>query len=326
MKELTKITSKSTKQEMKEAIDWAKKEIERLNSLKTDTQAEVKKKEVEKVKATAEKLVQRNILSEDIQEEYNALKETIAYLKEEIQQLYDIKAEANTLEAIINASKDKKEEITTAHNKKVEELKLDYEDQKKEINKKTIELLETYTEKEKELRKSHEEKKSAFEQELARQKEQLTYQFNRDKEIQNNEWEDEKAAREKVLADREAAIAAKEEEHNALLKEVIELREKLDRVPQEIAKAVAIKEKALQEKYEVEFAKQKDYLEEKAKWKEDADREKIIALEKENEKLRVAKDNTEYKLDEAYKEMRNLATEAVKSSTPKVYETNTKKE
>ena len=97
---MSKVTMKSTKQEIFNRLLEVEKELEQKDmATMTTKDIEARKSKKEKVEK-ANNLVGKNILNETIVEEYNALIETKEAIETEIKDLYDIKASAYTLEAL----------------------------------------------------------------------------------------------------------------------------------------------------------------------------------------------------------------------------------
>ena len=100
-----KINDKSTKAQIMEAYNQAKAELEKLRKM-TDLPVEKAKRDaLNESLANAEVAANSDIFSEAIVKQYNDLKTAIAQYEKDLQDLYDIKVEADGLAAAINAHK-----------------------------------------------------------------------------------------------------------------------------------------------------------------------------------------------------------------------------
>ena len=108
---MSKITMKSTKQEIMEAYEEAMKKIAETEAGKDDPVAAAKVENDKKIIESADTVAEGSILNPAIISQYNDLKTAIQMKKEELNNLYGIEVEANSLVAIINAHKDKDTEL-----------------------------------------------------------------------------------------------------------------------------------------------------------------------------------------------------------------------
>lgn len=321
---MSKVTEKNTKAQILDAYEQAMKTIAELKAGKTTTAEVVKAKEIKAVKEAAQQIVNMNILEPSIVAKYNNLLETIKMLEAEIEELYGIKKEADTLEALINAYKDDERRFKIAKEERLTKANEEYEEKVAANNKKVAELKADYDKLLVELKAKYQEEKTKLEKERAREKEEYTYNLNRERAIENDKWEDEKATREKELTNRENAVAERELE-------------------------VTTKDKALEEAVcEIESLKaekvseyNRGFEEGKAKAKKEADTskvfsdkahkaeldrkdDKIAALESSLSEARNTNMSLQAKLDEAYARIQSMAIEAAKNSGIRMVESSTK--
>lgn len=104
---MSKITMKSTKQEIMDAYEAAMKKIEESETGKDDPVAMAKVEKDKKIIESAQMIAEDNILNPVIIERYENLKTAIEMKNKELQELYGIETKANSLVAMINAYKDK---------------------------------------------------------------------------------------------------------------------------------------------------------------------------------------------------------------------------
>ena len=131
---MSKITMKSTKQEIMEAYEEAMKKIAESESGKDDPVAAAKAENDKKIIESANTVAEGSILNPAIISQYNDLKTAIQMKKEELNNLYGIEAEANSLVAIINAYKDKDTELKEKYNTKMKELDVSANERAEKLN------------------------------------------------------------------------------------------------------------------------------------------------------------------------------------------------
>ena len=112
-----KITEKSTKAQILEAYNQALKELEALKAM-NDSPIETAKNEALRASLkNAETAAKNSVFSEEIIKQYKDLKIAIDEYKKELESLYGIKTEADSLAAIINAHKFKIADMDTEYKK-----------------------------------------------------------------------------------------------------------------------------------------------------------------------------------------------------------------
>lgn len=282
---MSKVTMKSTKQEIFNRLLEVEKELEQKDmATMTTKDIEARKSKKEKVEK-ANNLVGKNILNETIVEEYNALIETKEAIETEIKDLYDIKASAYTLEA-----------LKIVHNEELEKFK-----EQKSALQEEIKNAQTQIERE----RDEEEKEYVFQRNKKRKEEERKYETQRiEKELKLQD-------REKAVAEREQAVKDKEKEYQELTDKVASLTTELDvRFAEgkdvgkkEADKSNAFEKRAMENKHNAEVEKLENKIE---------ILESSLATEKE-------RNNTlSEKLDKAYEKINNTALEVAKNSGTKV--------
>lgn len=282
---MSKVTMKSTKQEIFNRLLEVEKELEQKDmATMTTKDIEARKSKKEKVEK-ANNLVGKNILNETIVEEYNALIETKEAIETEIKDLYDIKASAYTLEA-----------LKIVHNEELEKFK-----EQKSALQEEIKNAQTQIERE----RDEEEKEYVFQRNKKRKEEERKYETQRiEKELKLQD-------REKAVAEREQAVKDKEKEYQELTDKVASLTTELDVKfaegkdvgKKEADKSNAFEKRAMENKHNAEVEKLENKIE---------ILESSLATEKE-------RNNTlSEKLDKAYEKINNTALEVAKNSGTKV--------
>ena len=311
---MAELTMKNTKQELYDAYMAQKKQLETRAAMKDDPVVAQENKRKAEVLVSADEVAEMNILSPVVVQQYKDLREAIDMKKTTLKDLYDIEAEASSLVALINAHKDKEQELKDKYKKLSDDLEAEYQE-KKAL--KESELIELEIKKEEVLNVTASENKSLFEElDKARKREKEEYEYNlkRERKIAEDKWNDEKAAKEKALADREESIAETEAVLAAKEEYIEELERKVSEIPTLIESATneGIKKgKADADKsnaFEVRSINQKNEYEQASL------RDRVSRLESDLAASNAKNDVLQEKLDAAYAQMRELAAETVKSA------------
>nr|DAV25079.1 MAG TPA: phosphodiesterase [Caudoviricetes sp.] len=311
---MAKVTSKNTKDQILEAYNEAQEEIKRLKEGKTTTAEVVKAKEIKEVKAKAKEIIDLDILNDDMKDKYTALLKTVDLLEEEIEELYGIKKEADSLEALINAGKDKDRELDARYAARVDELNSNLADKKAEVAKAIKELNDEYDKLKSDLRAEYQEEKVKLQKERDREKEEFEYNLKRERQKDNDAWEDEKASRESVLAEKEIAVAMREANVDEKDAKITELNEHIADLNDKIEEIKEASFKEGRDKASKEFNIQKSYIEKEAKWAKERLEEKIASLEEALSSEKAAHEITKTKLDTAYAKVQEIATQTVQAN------------
>lgn len=309
-----KVSSKSTKVELLEALAEREKEIEELKKLTDDPKKEQEKAEKERVLESAAEAINSNVFSDETKIQYRDVMTAVELKKTELKDLYGIEANAQTLTAMINASKVKKAELVQEYADKEIELKVAYEAKKEEVAADTAKLVLDYKKKKEELEDDFKQVRDASNRQHIRAEEEYEYDLSRKKQEDADKWNDEKVAREKLMTEKEADLqarmlefAGKEDHLKDLEEQVAAFPDKLkeaETVGKEKGKADADKShvfevRAIKNEYEYRVKTLQDKL--------DTQVQLISNLTERNEAL-------ENKLDASYAQMRELAADTVKST------------
>lgn len=316
----TKMTMERPRKTAAKEIIWSYVEeveakLEAAKVGKFDPTAEKEAARKKDVVAKAAKIVERGILNSDITEEYEALQEQIADMKEEIKTLTEIDVKVSTLAALIEANNIELAEAQEAKDEIVAQKKAELAELQAQID--SLEDTRKVSEKEytDNLNKT-------------RKREEDDYKYKMDKQHRDEEdkWSDDLKSRKKILADqeiemvaREAKCTAIEEENSSLKADVAYVETKIaeitkaakDDAEKKMSTVLAIKEAAMKKEVTVDLQLVKAEL-----------ANTVSALAKSEDKVA----ELEVKLNQAYKDMNALASTTVQASRP-VYmerETNTK--
>lgn len=299
---MEKITSKSTKSQI---LDAYNKAIKKLNEIEASKDDPVSQKESQMKKETfeaADKIVAMGILNPEITGQYKSLELAIEMKKNELKDLYDLEAEANSLTAMINAHKDTQREL---------------EEEAKE-NKKAIEAEIKALEAELKVKEEEVENEVAEERERVskiRQREEEEYQYNlkRKRQLEDDEWEDNKKARESVIASKEEDLVNKAKELSEKETYIADLEDKVASISDQVASAYEEGKKEGKAKADKSNAFEVHSLETKHEYEVQNLQNQIDRLEQDLETEKSKNNDLQNKLDDAYTQMRELATNTVQS-------------
>lgn len=302
------ITEKSTKAQILKAYEEAMAQLKATS--RTTIADEQEAKRVARVVENAEAIVGLGVLNPEIEKQYNDLKEAIALTKKELEELFSIKAEALSLEALVNAKNDEKAKLEA-------EIKATKEAEKarvEEANKEYIEVVAG-------LRKKVDEEKKSIEVNRKREQEEYEYNLKRERKKLDDAWEDEKAEREKELADRELAVEAREDAIRLQEKDIVALKNRVDEIPALIANAVEEAVAEAKAKATKSYAIEKNHLNREHEWEVKSLQDKIANLEAQLVSEREARTKAELDLKDAFAQVQEIATTSIRASQVKVYET-----
>lgn len=300
---MTQVTNSSTKAQILEAYETLLEQIKQERKESTVLRQELEKKQslLEKAKSAAQGAATLNLqqirkalndqldeieekLAEE-QQKYEALRQGATLLQQELQTLHQIKAEAESLEALV-----------AAHRQAKGKLEQEIADRRQSLD---TEIEETRT------RWAREQEAFDYNLKLKRRNEQDAY--NEQKAKLEKELAEKKVVFEKNIAEREQAVAAQEEELKRLRKESEGFDARLN-------SAVQQAEKAVQERLGREFEYQQKLttkdLEAELKLRD----QMIQSLEgkvKEQQELIAALST---KTDQAGQQVRDIALKAIDKS------------
>ena len=297
------ITIKNTKAEILDALNEALEREKSMKQMKYEPEKEEKKQKVEKAIEATRENVENKIFSEELNKKFQDLEIAIEEEERKLKELYGIEKELSDLVVVVNAGKDYITELESNKKRKTEE-----------INEKIEELEEGYKNKKEELEKEYETKAKNLKMERDREIEEYNYKIKREREISNNKWMDEKEEREKEIAKKEAEVTALLEEAEANAEHIKELENKVSEIPTILdkeyirGKKEATTELEREHKYATELLK-KDYEN-----TIDRQNDKIELLKEEIEKTTTEKISLQEKLDQAYNQIKEMATVTVEAT------------
>lgn len=304
MANIEEITSKNTKAEIYEALQEALKREKELSKIKSDPVKEEKQEHVKEIVEKTKINVEQNIFSVELNNKFKELEEAISLEEDRLKNLYAIEKEMQDITIAVNAGKDC---ISKIENEKQQKLI--------ELENKIIVLENTFKEKSTELQKEYDEKSKSLKIERERENEEYTYRLKRERERENNSWEDEKTKRELELAKKEQDIDALYNEANSKIEYLKELEEKVSKIPELLRAEYERGKNEIEEKLNIEYEHQRILSQKDYESAINRQKDKIEALNNELSKAIKQIGNLQEKLDNAYMEIKELATKTVESAS-----------
>ena len=297
------ITLKNTKAEILEALNAALEREKDMAKVKYEPEKEEKNKKIEKAIQVSKENVEKKIFSEEFNNKFRDLEIAIEAEEEKLKELYGIEKELNNLVVVINAGKDYMVELE--YNKKI---------RTEELNNNIKELEEMYKAKKEELEKEYEVNAKRLKTERDREIEEYNYKLKREREISNNKWEDEKLQRENNLSKKEMELNELLEEATANAEHVKELENKVDNIPTLLEKEYTRGRKEIAEELKKEYNYETELLKKDFQNTIDRQTDKILSLQEDVKKLNEEKHSLQEKLDQAYNQIKDMATKTVEAT------------
>lgn len=286
------LTLKNKKSDILEALNAALLREKKLKENRYNPAEEEKKTQTAKLVEETRQNVSLNIFSDELNLKFEKLEKAIQAEEKKLSDLYGIEGEMNELVTIIAA----KEEVLA-------KLEAEKTARLQELSMQIVALEEEYT-----------EKARILELDRKREAEEYEYHKKRTREQENDQWDSIKAEREKNISEQETKTLALLKEAEAKSEHLAELEKQVADVPAALKKEYirgreeAMKEIERENKFTTELLK-KDY-----QGKIDRQTDIIESLKNELERSNTEKDAALSKLDQAYSEIRELATRTVEAT------------
>lgn len=304
MPNANEITSKNTKAEIFEALQEALKREKELSKIKSDP---IKEEKVHHEKEVVEKTrvnVEQNIFSADLIRKFNELEEAIKYEEEKLKALYGVEKELQDITIAVNAGKDV---ISKIENEKIQK--------QNELESRIKDLEDTFKQKSSELMKDYDDKNKSLKLDREREVEEYTYNLKRERERENNAWEDAKAKRELELSKKEKETENIYNEVKSKMEYIKELENKVSQIPELLKAEYNRGQEEASSKLKLEFDHEKALSQKDYENSINRLNDKIEALSNELSKTNKQNNTLQEKLDNAYIEIKELATKTVESAS-----------
>lgn len=320
------VSAKNTKNEILEAYHEA---LEQLKSAKKASKQEIKS--VEEKKETITKAVShstddivKNIATlklslvralEDIEEQLlvshkqlMTLQQAIEIQSKELADLHEIKFNADSLAALLQAQKEK----TVSFDKDIKERSFAFEQemaQKRTLWKKEQDEFElSHKENEQQTKKSRqrEEDEYIYQRDLTRQKERDQYSL--EKELLEKELTSKRSALEQEFSTREANIVLQEQEFQAL-------KQKAEKFPEELQKATQEATNSVTERLSFKFDYETKLAQKEVEGERKLSEQMIAALEAKVVHLESQAKHLSDKTNQANLQVQDIAVKAIESAS-----------
>ena len=327
---MKKITDRSTKTDILEAYNEIVTQLqeERKTDKKVlieETEKKQKKEETASmsedkiVKGIAELKLQLNAALDQVEDalsterrKLSRVQDAIKYESDYLEELYGIKANTDSLAALVQAQAYEKQVFDEEINEKRTSFELEMSEKKQQWIKEQKERETAIKEQEEQLNKTRkrEEEEYSYNLKLIRKKDQDIYSTK--KETQEKELAEKKAAVEKDLNEREEKITNSE-------KELAELRNKVETFPSELAKAVEIAEKNLESKMQVQFNYEKQLTRKDMEAEIRLLKQTITSYENKINELQALNQQLTHRSDNANVQVKDIAMKAIEGASLQRY-------
>lgn len=300
---MSNVTIKNTKQEIYDALVEAEEKVKALKEQNFNpAETVIEKANAETIKS-AEESIKNNLFSEELSKKFIDLEAAIILKQKELEEMYEIDQELQNLTVIANAGKEMSAKIEA-----------DKAAKKAEYAQMTDELVREYAAKKKALEEEFVAKQLELKKTRDREIEEYEYTLKRNRSKENDDWADEKAKREAEIAALEAEAKAKFDEASEKTNYIKELEDKVEAIPELIEKAKEEAAEAARKEEAKEYGYKKAMTEKEHGYAIQRLEDKIDILTSDLNKANTLVDSLQAKLDNAYDQIRELATKTVEST------------
>jgi hypothetical protein len=333
--QVRRITVSNTKQEMLDAYNDLQQQLQEKREAELKPEEKIEEKKAMKLVETADTLsidgVMKEIgnlkleigkvftgLADQLQQEvskYIAVKQAIALKEEELKEIFEIQKTASSLNALLEAQRQKRDEFEDEMTERKENLTQEIESMRLEWEKeKKLHTLEI------------KERETAETKQREREKEEYQYALQRERQLARNQFEDEKAAyeEEKARLEKEIAqkregiereFAAREESIRQSEQELKELRGKVAAFPGELEVTVAREVKMAVEKAKLEAKNREELLNKESEGERNVFTTRIASLENKVKEQGETIMKLGQQQEKAYSQVQEIAIRAVEGSS-----------
>lgn len=307
------ITEKSTKAQIMEAYTNAMDELTELKKMTDNPVEDAKREAIRESVEHSKEVIDSGLFSDDTVKDYKDVMTAIKEGSEELENIYGIKVQAESLAAIINAGKTKAAEIEKVYKYKKDQLETEYKKEEARNKEAIAELKADFEKTKQKIEADVEEIKAENEKARKRAEDEWSYSFDKTKQKDTDEWDKVKEQwRSEIKAD-EDAVKAREDAVAAKENEFADMKAKIEAFPDELEFAKKDAVESTKKKLEDSARYAKEKLEMEKKHSEELLNSKIATLEASVESLTRQNKELSTKLDDAYSQMKELASDTVKS-------------
>ena len=326
------VSKTSTKNEIFDAYENMRKKVSELENLKPQEVKDREEKQtiVKKASDTTSETIVKGLVDLKLkvssyfdqvgdalqaeQKKLSDIRQAISIQEGQIDELYEIKVNADSLAAMLLAHKEKKQEIIARENElklELEQLRDDFDtemEQKKADWDKEKARIQTELKEEKERsKKEHQREEEEFNYTLQQKRRKEQDEYNEKKKKVEQEFTIKISETQKVLLEREEAIKLKENEFKQLYDDVARFEERL-------AKAVKESEKAVTDKLKTQFGFENELLQKETEGLIKLKDQTIQTLEARIKEQEAFIKQLTQKTELADKSVKDIAIKAIESS------------
>ena len=295
------ITIKNTKQQI---FDAYREALDKLEEKKTVTIKDTMKvTREENIKSSAENLISRNILSDEIKKEYEDLKKASSLLTNEIKELYNIEAQANSLEALIISNQEMTAKLSKEYADKNNSLEEEFRNKKKELEEEYLALVKKNKEFVEELKVERE-----------RAEEDYQYELKKKRREEEDKWQEEQNALLKKIQDEKDELDSKKAEYDKAIYDAYELKEQIENLKQENEENIQEVLENFKQAHEEKIEKYKQAAQKELEWTKSKYEDKIASLEERLEQEKERSNDLSCQLNKSYAEIREIAVQTVQAN------------
>ena len=328
------ISSKNTKSEILQAYNeilekiqeekapdrvTEKRKVEEKKIVREATQNSVERivKDIAEIKLEVGKAL--DSLEERLITEFKKLTElqkAIEIEKKELEEIHDIKVNADSLAALLQAQKEQKARFE----KETEEKRVAFET---EMAQKRLQ----WKKEQEDYELSKKERDLRIKKEREREEEEYTYALKLKRKKDNDGYEEKKTAMEKELVDKKAVIEKELSEREGLLstreKEFEDLKSEVAEFPKRIEKAIKDTEQSVTQRLESQYKHEADLAAKEIEGERKLNTQIISALEAKIKEQEAYIRQLTQKADDAGKQVQNIAIKALEgASSQRIFNKN----
>lgn len=238
----------------------------------------------------------------------NGMRQAIGIEKKNLEEIHEIRAEADSLAALLLAQKERKQAFEVEIQQKKSEFETEMMQKRLQWKKEQDEYERIRKEREEEVKKSRqrEEEEYSYNLRLQRKKDEDAYAAN--KAAQEKELQEKKLILEKAWLERENDLSVRE-------RELLDLRARVEAFPAELEQAVKATEQAVTERLQFTYRYEKAMLAKETEGERKLSQQIIKSLEaKIKEQDELIQQSTQ-KANEAGMQVQNIAIKAIEGAS-----------
>ncbi len=239
---------------------------------------------------------------------FEELQQAIEFEKKNLEELYQLSANTDSLAVILLAQKEKKEQFEKEMLERKRQLETEIEETKTEWKKEKKAYEDKLNEETEELKKKRQREEEEYNYTLAQQRKKDDDSYEEQKTKQEKEIAEKRLTFEKEIAEREAKVSLAETE-------LKELRKKSEAFPKELEIAVQDAIEQTREKMEIQFKFEKELTEKQTEGELKLKEQTIGTLQAKIKDLEAGIKELGQKANNAELSVKDIAIKAIESSS-----------